>query len=109
LTAIELGEKEGGVGLRLRATYPFKGDPNGALRRAPSPENAATIAAQPHGDGDEEKKEDENGFIVMGLEQSVVLIGSHVSLTTNEFMKSRFRCGTVGAANGFGWEWDPLL
>jgi len=50
LTAIELGEKEGGVGLRVRATYPLKGGSNGALHRAPSPEHAATVAAQPHGE-----------------------------------------------------------
>lgn len=48
LTAIELSEKEGGVGLRVRATYPLEGPSNGAVGRAAAAEDAATIAAEAH-------------------------------------------------------------
>ncbi|WVZ14703.1 hypothetical protein V8G54_012269 [Vigna mungo] len=67
LTAIELSEKEGGVGLRVRGTYPFEGPSNGAVRRAAAAEDAATIAAEAHA---ERRMRMRCDFIVMMREVS---------------------------------------
>lgn len=50
MAAIELCKEEGCVGLGVRGIDPLEGDANGALSGAPSAENAASIAAQAHGE-----------------------------------------------------------
>lgn len=46
--AVELGEENGGVGLRIRRRYPFKAWPNYTLIAATFSENSTPIAAHSH-------------------------------------------------------------
>ena len=46
--AVELGEEDGGVALRVGAADPLQARPDGAVVAAPLPKHAAPIAAHPH-------------------------------------------------------------
>ena len=47
--AIELGEEDGGIGLRLGALDPLQTGADAAVLAAPLAQHAASIATHPHG------------------------------------------------------------
>ena len=50
--AVELGEEECGVGLRLRGFDPLQARSDWAVAAASFSQHSATVAAQPHDDSD---------------------------------------------------------
>lgn len=46
--AVELGEEDGGVGLRIGAANPLQAGADGAVVAAPLAQHAAPVAAHPH-------------------------------------------------------------
>jgi hypothetical protein len=46
--AVELGEEDGGVALRVGAADPLQARPDGAVVAAPLAKHAAPVAAHPH-------------------------------------------------------------